>query len=83
MRGSAEVVPIAVREPARRLAPGTSGTRYETFHVGAQFVTGSRHVRICDWAGAERMLNVILEGDDTAWAPDGAREAAPDAAQRR
>ena len=52
-------------------------TQYEMFYNGAQFVTRGHNFRTYDWDGAERILNAFLEGNDTAWAADGARGTSP------
>ena len=42
--------------------------QYEMFYAGAQFVTRGHSFRTYDWAGAERLLDLMLEGNDADWA---------------
>ena len=48
-------------------------TQYEMFYNGAQFVTRGHSFRTYDWDGADHILNRFLEGNDTAWAVEGAQ----------
>ena len=41
--------------------------QYEMFYAGAQFVTRGHSFRTYDWAGAERLLDAILSGNDAEW----------------
>ena len=41
--------------------------QYEMFYAGAQFVTTGHQFRTYDWEAAERLLETLLDGNDTEW----------------
>jgi 4-hydroxyphenylacetate 3-monooxygenase len=46
--------------------------QYEMFYAGAQFITQGHSFRTYDWAGADGLLDRMLEGNDTEWNGPGA-----------
>ena len=53
-------------------------TQYEMFYAGAQHVTQGHSFRTYDWAGAERLLDSMLEGNDAEWVGAGRHSAGGD-----
>ncbi len=41
--------------------------QYEMFYAGAQFVTRGHSFRTYDWDGSARLLDGLLDGNDTEW----------------